>query len=899
MVRRTSPPPEYHPLGAHDETSQLSSHASDNMQDPTPPQPVNTAPPNPQSTSSFPAQSLGAPGIDPPNPWLHELSEEPRSAHPQSMWPAEHNQDISNPHTHPQAPRYDGQHQASNSLLSSYKQEDGFLGHSPLPNTSASNPPRFRSNNPFVKTKAQSEGISQQNTGSSSFADANDDIVPAYASLSLNDNQWSRSASPADHPNVDGTSVQTEPGASIPYLDANVWSVPKAPSGTQLDTNTQPTIAISSAPNSPDDLDNRNNSLGKTEAGSSTSHLARGQNTPDSSPNLIEFDDVETPNSQSAEQQTGTVNDVIGKSLDRKDDCFATRPPEQSIPVPDQNAPPVIHEPTSQSLLDIPPATSTPSPSRQIDQAKLSETYDIRLVNWTDGTTRLRRSPIMVQNENGPCPLLALVNALVMRAKPDGQTPLIKALESRERISLGLLMQALFDELISYGGESQLPDIEALSSFLTMLHTGMNVNPCLIPVTNPWDMPGTFAETNDTLLYSSFNLPLVHGWLTPLSSKAYAAMARTAKYHDDIQLLHFRKEELEDRVLNGGTLTSEEEQLMEDIDAIQQFVNVENATQLSSFGLDHLARSLESGSISILFRNDHFSTLFKHPLSEQLFTLVTDAGYASHAEIVWESLVDVNGTNSGFFSGDFRPVGHTPASPSSNQGNRTHGRAGSADRAHGGGHSSTSAAESTAHTEQSDADYAYALALQFQDEEEQRANTARQKRQSNTPVNNPPSSINNRPSTSAPSDHHLAHNRSSSTTSNAYRASTSPSTGRRQPRQTQNIHPLIPPRTSATANQQDDPDAPPPTYEQAAESPAYIPPTSEYPNQPYDGGPLGIAGTRSSSHNFNSSSTGQRRRSSNVSQQTGHRQVAQGPYQGASLPVRPRERPKDKDCIVM
>ena len=37
--------------------------------------------------------------------------------------------------------------------------------------------------------------------------------------------------------------------------------------------------------------------------------------------------------------------------------------------------------------------------------------------------------------------------------------------------------------------------------------------------------------------------------------------------------------------------------------------------------------------------------------------LVTDAGYSSHEEIVWESLVDVNGRDGELFSGDFRPVG--------------------------------------------------------------------------------------------------------------------------------------------------------------------------------------------------------------------------------------------------
>src|SRR5436190_11608931 len=238
----------------------------------------------------------------------------------------------------------------------------------------------------------------------------------------------------------------------------------------------------------------------------------------------------------------------------------------------------------------------------------------------------------------------------------------------------------------------------------------------MLQITSPWDLPGTFLETPDIRLYSAFNLPLVHGWLAEPSSAAHASLSRVAQYHEDIQLLHFRKEELEERVIHGGVLTPEEEQMMRDIDNIQRFVNIENPTQLSAFGLEHLTRSMEPGAVAILFRNDHFSTLFKHPLSDQLFTLVTDAGYASHAEIVWESLVDVNGSNTDLFSGDFRSVRHTPG-PQSGRSSEVQ-EAGIASQRVTSRNSTDTAVQ---HTEQTDADYAFALALQFQDEEEQRA----------------------------------------------------------------------------------------------------------------------------------------------------------------------------------
>ena len=64
------------------------------------------------------------------------------------------------------------------------------------------------------------------------------------------------------------------------------------------------------------------------------------------------------------------------------------------------------------------------------------------------------------------------------------------------------------------------------------------------------------------------------------------------------------------------------------------------------------------GQFAILFRNDHFSTIYKEPTHGALMTLVTDTGYSTHDEIVWESLVDVTGAASEMFSGDFRGVSH-------------------------------------------------------------------------------------------------------------------------------------------------------------------------------------------------------------------------------------------------
>ncbi|KAL8964975.1 MAG: hypothetical protein Q9183_004103, partial [Haloplaca sp. 2 TL-2023] len=289
----------------------------------------------------------------------------------------------------------------------------------------------------------------------------------------------------------------------------------------------------------------------------------------------------------------------------------------------------------------------------------------------------------MVQNANGPCPLLALVNALVLSTPVNLETALVETLRVRETVSLGLLLDAVIDELMSgrRGNAAQaLPDVSELYAFLINLHTGMNVNPRFVeptsapnhlldePIGNSADGPqehrkvGGFEDTPHMRLYSTFAVSLIHGWLPRKNHPVCAAFDRTAKTYEDAQSLLFAEEELESKLQHQG-LTEDEQKLLEDIGSVKYFLT-SSPTQLTDYGLDTIIETLESGTMAILFRNDHFSTLYKEPRSRRIFTLVTDLGYAGHDEVVWESLVDISGEGSEFFSGDFRPVGNNVKNPS-------------------------------------------------------------------------------------------------------------------------------------------------------------------------------------------------------------------------------------------
>ncbi|KAI4721975.1 hypothetical protein E4T48_01719 [Aureobasidium sp. EXF-10727] len=434
-------------------------------------------------------------------------------------------------------------------------------------------------------------------------------------------------------------------------------------------------------------------------------------------------------------------------------ETFASQPPI---------LPPVQQE---ESLIDFgtdnvpPPSTTDPEPtdvpqperstnlSAPIESAEellskqRNETYQIKQINWFDAAAgsngHMRRCPILTQNANGPCPLLALVNALTLSAPESPKTILVDTLSSREQISLGLLLDAVFEELARRTEISSkaLPDVGELYTFLITLHTGMNVNPRFVaPQHARQGQPGSFDETREMRLYSAFEVPLVHGWVPPSTSSAYEAFDRSAKTFDDALNIETAQAELEHKLGSDG-LSAHEQQLFEDIIFIKEFLT-SYSTQLTEHGLKLIADFLRPGQIAILFRNDHFSTLYKHPRSGTLMNLVTDAGYSSHDEIVWESLVDVSGAAGSFFSGDFRPVGYN--SSDAQNGNDWQTVPSRNNRSsHGGVAGSTSAAsqsqppaEPRGHgSEQEDADLALALQLQEEEEDQQRRAQAARRRQ--------------------------------------------------------------------------------------------------------------------------------------------------------------------------
>lgn len=93
---------------------------------------------------------------------------------------------------------------------------------------------------------------------------------------------------------------------------------------------------------------------------------------------------------------------------------------------------------------------------------------------------------------------------------------------------------------------------------------------------------------------------------------------------------------------------------------IRRFLDT-TSSQLTYFGLFHLAATLAPGSLVALFRNSHLSVLYKSEEEDAaLYTLVTDQVFLQEPSVVWERLEDVDGGWSTFVDSDFvrsTPVG--------------------------------------------------------------------------------------------------------------------------------------------------------------------------------------------------------------------------------------------------
>lgn len=252
--------------------------------------------------------------------------------------------------------------------------------------------------------------------------------------------------------------------------------------------------------------------------------------------------------------------------------------------------------------------------------------YHIKWIKWKEENT-----PIITQNENGPCPLLAIMNVLLLAWK-------VKMPPMMEIITAEQLMEYLGDYILDTKpkeiSEAQRLNYEQnMSDAMAVLHklqTGLDVNVKFTGVR-------VFEYTPECIVFDLLDIPLYHGWLVDPQMQDIVKAVGNCSYNQLVEKIISCKQSESSELAGEGIVA-------------EQFLN-STATQLTYHGLCELTSTVQEGELCVFFRNNHFSTMIKY--KGQLYLLVTDQGFLTEEKVVWESLHNVDGDGN-FCDSEFR-----------------------------------------------------------------------------------------------------------------------------------------------------------------------------------------------------------------------------------------------------
>lgn len=238
--------------------------------------------------------------------------------------------------------------------------------------------------------------------------------------------------------------------------------------------------------------------------------------------------------------------------------------------------------------------------------------YHIKWINFHE-----TRRPTITQNKNGPCPMIAIANLLLLRGNID--LPAQCELISGERI-LSILTDHLLLRAPENLEEEQMLNLESnildALRLIPEMEKGLDINVRFTGITD-------FEYTSTLNLFDMFNIPIYHGWLVDPDDEDLRIALGNQSYNQILEL-KFSDDPLD---LVKGLL-------------IDEFLQL-SASQLTFYGLSALLTSMRNGQLAVLFRNNHFSTILKH--QDRIYVLVTDMGFLNETSIVWEVLNDLDG----------------------------------------------------------------------------------------------------------------------------------------------------------------------------------------------------------------------------------------------------------------
>ncbi|XP_043073328.1 ubiquitin carboxyl-terminal hydrolase MINDY-1 isoform X2 [Puntigrus tetrazona] len=252
--------------------------------------------------------------------------------------------------------------------------------------------------------------------------------------------------------------------------------------------------------------------------------------------------------------------------------------------------------------------------------------YFVKWITWKE-----KKTAVITQSENGPCPLIAIMNILLLRWK-------VKLPAQTEVVTTEELMSHLGECVLNIKPPEKAEGMELnfqqnmsdAMAVLPKLSTGLDVNVRFTGVSD-------FEYTPECIVFDLLDVPLYHGWLVDPQSPEVVSAVGKLSYNQLVEKIIDFKHSTDSSQVGEGLIA---EQFLES-----------TATQLSYHGLCELNTTAKEGELSVFFRNNHFSTMIKH--KGHLYLLVTDQGFLQEESVVWESLHNVEGDGN-FCDSDFR-----------------------------------------------------------------------------------------------------------------------------------------------------------------------------------------------------------------------------------------------------
>jgi hypothetical protein len=254
---------------------------------------------------------------------------------------------------------------------------------------------------------------------------------------------------------------------------------------------------------------------------------------------------------------------------------------------------------------------------------------------------------ILLQNENGPCPLLAAGNSLLLKKSITLPSHSIGA----GVVTIEELTSVLAENILLNNMEGSDHHIQEMMTVFPKLQFGLDVNPKFT------GGPTGVEYTMELNAFDLLRIELVHGWLLEPDAEEYEWIG-SQTYNQLVNLVIEGNDASASLERNPHGGNQDELSTKATRGSIIHSFLERSAHQLTQFGLTVLHEYVKEGDMVVFFRNNHFNTLTKY--NGSLYLLVTDFGYADVSSVVWEKLDVIDGDTE-YVNNEFKvppPIDH-------------------------------------------------------------------------------------------------------------------------------------------------------------------------------------------------------------------------------------------------